>query len=341
MKSLTSGWYEQIVRPLLFRMDPETAHHLALNLLRAAPRIPGALAFLRSFAPPPRPEKFFGLEFPNPVGLAAGFDKNGVALPAWEALGFGFVEIGTVTAKAQPGNPRPRIFRYQGHEALINRLGFNNDGADVIGERLRQLRRSSFRPTMPIGVNIGKTKSTPLEEAAADYLYSFQRLHAVADYIALNVSSPNTPGLRSLQEKEALIDLLRTVTGENARLALPKPILLKIAPDLTDGAMEQIVAACEEFGLAGLIATNTTLNHAAVAGTADQAGGLSGRPLRERSTAVVRFLRARTRLPIIGVGGISDVTTAREKSEAGAQLLQLYTGFIYCGPSLLRAVVGS
>ncbi len=341
MKRLTNSWYDWIARPLLFQMDPETAHHFALDLLRAVPRVPGGLALLRSFAPPPQPRTLFGLQFRNPVGLAAGFDKNGVAIPAWEALGFGFVEIGTVTAKPQPGNPRPRIFRYPSERALINRLGFNNDGADTVGERLRRLRESRFRPSIPIGVNIGKTKVTPLAEAAADYLYSFRRLAPVADYIALNVSSPNTPGLRSLQEHDALVALLRVVTKENAHLPLPKPILLKIAPDLSDEALERIVAACEGCELAGIIATNTTLDHSAVASAADQAGGLSGAPLRLRSTAIVRFLRSRTRLPIIAVGGISDEASAQEKFEAGAQLLQLYTGFVYRGPELIREIAGS
>ena len=334
MNRLTSRWYEQIVRPLLFRMDPEAAHHFSLGALR----LPGALAVLRSFAPEPRPREVFGLSFRNPVGLAAGFDKNAVAIPAWEALGFGFVEIGTVTAKPQPGNPRPRIFRYPAQRALINRLGFNNEGADAIAQRLQQLRASSHRPEIPIGVNLGKSKVTPLEEAPNDYLYSFRQLHEVADYIVLNVSSPNTPGLRSLQEEVALRKLLSAITKENAQLPAPKPVLLKIAPDLSDAAMEEIIATCEEFALAGIIATNTTLDHEAVASGKDEAGGLSGSPLRSRSTEVVEFLRARTHLPIIGVGGIFDGPSAEEKFAAGAQLVQVYTGFIYRGPRLLDEI---
>ena len=341
MKHLTNGWYDQIVRPLLFRMDPETAHHFALCLLRVAPQIPGGLAFLRSLALPPQPCTVFGLQFRNPVGLAAGFDKNGVAIPAWEALGFGFVEIGTVTAKPQSGNPRPRIFRYPKEQALINRLGFNNDGADAVADRLQRLRAGRLRPSIPIGVNIGKTKVTPLEEAAEDYLCSFKRLAPLADYIALNVSSPNTPGLRSLQERDALIALLRLITSENVGLHKPRAILLKIAPDLGDETMEEIVAACEEFGLDGIIATNTTLDHSALASHVDQVGGLSGNPLRERSTSVVRFLRGRTRLPIIGVGGVSDGESAREKLQAGAQLLQIYTGYVYRGPSLIAEILNA
>ena len=340
MKRLTSSWYERLVRPLLFQMEPETAHHFALGLLSAAPRVPGALAFLRSFAPPPQPRTLFGLQFRNSIGLAAGFDKNGVAIPAWEALGFGFVEIGTVTAKPQPGNPRPRIFRYPEQEALINRLGFNNDGADVIAERLQHLRESALAPSIPIGVNLGKSKVTPLEEAATDYLYSFRRLAPVADYIALNVSSPNTQGLRTLQEHDALVGLLRIITDANARLTSPKPLLLKIAPDLSEEALAEIAGACEKFGLAGIIATNTTLDHSALT-SADEAGGLSGTPLRARATAVIRFLRTRTALPIIGGGGICDPESAREKLEAGAQLLQIYSGYIFRGPNLLREISAS
>ena len=329
--------YEKMVRPLLFRLAPETAHHFSLGALR----LPGVLSFLRRFAPPPAPRALFGLTFRNPIGLAAGFDKNAVALSAWEALGFGFVEVGTVTARPQPGNPRPRIFRYPQKEALINRLGFNNDGADVIAQRLRQWRENRQGPALPIGVNIGKSKVTPLEEAPADYLYSFRQLHSVADYITLNVSSPNTPGLRSLQEHSALVRLLRTIAEENARLPAPKPILLKIAPDLSDAEMEEIVSAAEEFALAGIIATNTTIEHGAIATAADEQGGLSGRPLRERSTEVVKFLRQRTQLPIVGVGGIYDAATAQEKFEAGAELLQVYTGFIYRGPGLLREILSN
>jgi len=338
MSRLTSSWYERLLRPLLFQMEPETAHHFALQFLRRAPHIPGVLALLRSFAPPPQPRAVFGLTFPNPIGLAAGFDKNGIAIRAWEALGFGFVEIGTVTARPQPGNPRPRIFRYAGQAALINRLGFNNDGADAVAARLRKLRDSSMCPSIPIGINLGKSRVTPLEDAPADYLYSFRQLNPVADYIVLNVSSPNTPDLRNLQEEAALDALLRAITDENARLPAPKPLLLKIAPDLSDNALERIVGAAEKFGMAGLIATNTTVDHSALVGAGAQEGGLSGTPLRARSTAVVRFLHRRTQLPIIGVGGISDRESAREKFEAGAQLLQIYTGMIYRGPNVLREI---
>ena len=337
MNRLTTGWYPGLVRPLLFRLGPETAHHFSLGVLRW----PGAAAFLRNFAPPPAPTEVFGLKFRNPLGLAAGFDKNGIALPAWEALGFGFVEIGTVTARPQPGNPRPRIFRYPAQRALVNRLGFNNDGAEVVAKRLGRLRASTRPPSIPIGVNIGKSKITPLAEAPNDYLFSFRLLQPLADYIALNVSSPNTPGLRSLQEEAALRELLETITNENSQSARPKPILLKIAPDLDEQALLDIVRACEEFALAGIIASNTTLDHSALESETAEQGGLSGAPLRVRATEVIKFLRAKTELRIIGVGGIFDAVSAREKLAAGAQLLQVYTGYVYRGPGLLREIMES
>ena len=330
------GAYERLVRPLLFSLDPETAHHLALNCLRLASRFSPALRLLRSFEPPAKPVHLFGLTFRNPVGLAAGFDKNGVALPAWAALGFGFVEIGTVTAKAQPGNPKPRIFRYPEQQALINRLGFNNDGADVVADRLRRLRESKRWPQIPVGINIGKSKATPLEAAADDYLYSFRQLSPLADYVTINVSSPNTPGLRSLQEHEALSRLLSAIREENRRAR--KPVLLKIAPDLSPADLEAIIAACEANEISGIIATNTTLDHSSISSVRDQAGGLSGAPLREKSTEVVRFIRSRSQLPVIASGGIFDAQSAREKLDAGAQLLQIYTGYIYRGPGLIREI---
>jgi dihydroorotate dehydrogenase len=328
--------YERL-RPILFSLDPETAHHLAVGCLRVAAKVPFALRALNSFRAPSKPRKVFGITFPNPVGLAAGFDKNGVALPAWPALGFGFIEIGTVTAKAQRGNPKPRIFRYPEQGALINRLGFNNDGADVVAARLRRLRGSGHWPGIPVGINLGKSKVTPIEEAADDYLYSFRLLRDFADYIVLNVSSPNTPGLRTLQEHDALRQLLHVMRKENQ--IARKRILLKIAPDLSIPDLEQVIAACEENDIAGIIATNTTIDHASIPPALDQAGGLSGLPLREKSTEFVRAITARSRLPVIASGGISDAESVREKLEAGAQLLQVYTGFVYRGPGLLREIV--
>lgn len=329
--------YEQLVRPLLFSLDAETAHHFAIRSLQAAANFPPALRALRAFRPAPKPKTVFGVTFRHPVGLAAGFDKNGVAIPSWAALGFGFIEIGTVTAKAQPGNPKPRVFRLPGREALINRLGFNNDGADVVAERLCKLRESGRWPDIPVGINIGKSKITPLEEAADDYLHSFRQLAPLADYIALNISSPNTPGLRSLQGTDALRRLLQRIREEND--AMRKPVLVKIAPDLLPEDIEQIVATCGELGISGIIATNTTLDHSSVVAASDESGGLSGKPLRDKSTAIVRSIRALTKLPIIASGGIFDAESAREKIDAGADLLQVYTGYIYRGPGLIREIV--
>jgi dihydroorotate dehydrogenase len=329
--------YQRLVRPLLFSLDPETAHDLVIGCLRGVGGFPVVRRTLRRFQPQPRPTTLFGITFPHPVGLAAGFDKNGLALPAWAALGFGFIEIGTVTAKAQPGNPKPRIFRFSQQEALINRLGFNNDGADVVADRLRKLRESGGWPEIPLGINIGKSKVTPLEAAAEDYLYSFEKLSPFSDYIALNVSSPNTPGLRSLQKSAALSNLLRAIREQNR--SSQKPVLLKIAPDLSAAELSEMITACEENEIAGIIATNTTVDHTAIPTSHDQIGGLSGQPLREKSTAIIRAIRSRSRLPIIASGGIFDAESAREKLEVGADLLQVYTGYIYRGPELLRDIV--
>ncbi|HSP46440.1 MAG TPA: quinone-dependent dihydroorotate dehydrogenase [Chthoniobacterales bacterium] len=328
--------FERFVRPILFSLTPEAAHNLAIRNLRAASSMPSMLRMLERFKPPANPKSLFGLLFPNPVGLAAGFDKNGVAIPAWAALGFGFVEIGTVTAKPQPGNPKPRIFRYPAQEALINRLGFNNDGADVVASRLRILRESGRWPAIPVGINIGKSKITPIENAVDDYLYSFELLAPLADYVVLNVSSPNTPGLRSLQGHDPLEQLLHAICDANQNTR--KPVLLKIAPDLGAAELDQIITTCGQNDLAGIIATNTTLDHSAIPSSCDQAGGLSGRPLREKSTDFVRAIASRSSLPVIASGGIFDGGSAREKLEAGAQLLQVYTGYVYRGPGLLREI---
>jgi dihydroorotate dehydrogenase len=328
--------YQRLVRPLLFSLSPEAAHNLAIRNLRVASSLPSVLRQLERFKPSPNPKTVFGLTFPNPIGLAAGFDKNGVAIPAWAALGFGFVEIGTVTAKAQPGNPKPRIFRYPAQEALINRLGFNNDGADVVAARLRSLRERGRWLAIRVGINLGKSKVTPIEDAVNDYLYSFRLLAPLADYVVLNVSSPNTPGLRTLQEHDALEQLLAAVRRENETVR--KPVLLKIAPDLSLPELEQIIASCEQHGIVGIIATNTTLDHSAIPSARDQTGGLSGRPLREKSTEFVRAITARSQLPVIASGGITDAASVREKLEAGAQLLQVYTGYVYGGPGLLRKI---
>ncbi len=277
----------------------------------------------------------FGVRFPSPVGLAAGFDKNAVALEAWEALGFGFAEIGTITARAQPGNPRPRLFRLPEMEAVINRLGFNNEGAQVIANRLETLRARGGWPSIPVGVNLGKSKVTPLEEATVDYVTSFRRLRGLGDYFVLNVSSPNTPGLRKLQDKAALEELLAAVQAENQSAA---PLLLKIAPDLEWSAIDEILALVEANKLAGLIVTNTTIDHSSVPEARRQQGGLSGRPLRERSFEVLKFVVSRTRLPVIAVGGIGSADEALRRLDAGAALIQIYTALVYEGPALIHAI---
>ncbi len=328
--------YERFVRPLLFSLDAEAAHHLTIALLRGASRVDLALQAFQSFQPAPKPKTVFGLTFRNPIGLAAGLDKNGVALPAWEALGFGFIEIGTVTAKAQSGNPKPRVFRFPEQAALINRLGFNNDGADAIADRLQKLRASGRWPSVPLGINIGKSRETPLEKTTDDYLYSFQLLREFADYIVINVSSPNTPGLRELQGREALTQLLRAVREKN-KIAR-KPVLIKISPDLSSNELNEVIATSEENEAAGIIATNTTLDHSSIPAPFDEEGGLSGVPLREKSTALIRAISAKSAIPVIASGGISDVQSAREKFEAGASLLQIYTAYIYRGPGLLREI---
>jgi dihydroorotate dehydrogenase len=328
--------YERLVRPLLFLLNPETAHHFTISALRTASHVDLALSVLSRFQPHENSKQLFGLNFVNPVGLAAGLDKNGLALPAWAAMGFGFVEIGTITANAQPGNPKPRIFRFPEEQALINRLGFNNDGADTIARRLRKLQDSGRRPERcRVGINIGKSKATPLAEATDDYLYSFRALQEFADYIVLNVSSPNTPGLRELQSPAALSALLGAIAKENAAA---KPIVVKIAPELSPSELEQIISVCESHAVAGIIATNTTLDHSAIPTERDEPGGLSGAPLREKSTAFVREIAARSTIPVIASGGIMDAASAREKIAAGAQLVQIYTGLIYRGPGLLREI---
>ena len=325
--------YDHLVRPLLFQFDPETIHHLAMRGLRMLAEVP-----LRPAHDPKLERTVFGLKFPNPVGLAAGFDKEAEALTAWQTLGFGFVEAGTITALAQPGNPRPRIFRLPDMGGVINRMGFNNSGADAVAERLERQKTAGPWPTIPVGINLGKSKITPLEEATGDYLRSFERLFALGDYFALNVSSPNTPGLRTLQGKAELDELLGAVMAANRAKPTPKPLLLKIAPDLEWAQIDEILELVTAHGLSGLIATNTTLDHSCVPEGRDQTGGLSGRPLRARSTEIVRYVCKHLSLPVIAVGGIFDADAALEKLDAGAALVQLYTGFIYRGPVLVGEI---
>jgi dihydroorotate dehydrogenase len=327
--------YRRLLRPILFRVDPERIHHIAMAFLHGLG--PTMQRLRRWRVPDPRDQRtVFGLTFPNAIGLAAGFDKNALVLPAWEGLGFGYAEIGTVTALAQPGNPRPRLFRVPEIGGVINRMGFNNDGARAIAARLEKLRATRRWPHFPVGINLGKSKVTPLDEAAEDYLVSFRHLRALGEYFVLNVSSPNTPGLRTLQDRPALDALFRAVQTENLT---HRPVLVKIAPDLTWEAIEDVLALVETHGLAGIIATNTTIDHSTVPEHRRETGGLSGTPVRARSTEIIRFLAQRTKLPIIGVGGIFTADDAREKADAGAALLQLYTGFIYRGPALVHEIV--
>jgi len=261
-------------------------------------------------------------------------DKNASALRAWESLGFGFIEAGTITALAQPGNPKPRCFRYPTQQALINRMGFNNAGASAVAKRLARQKASGKWPRVPVGINIGKSKLTPNEQAASDYATSYKLLLPFGDYFVVNVSSPNTPNLRALQDRDSLAEIIQTLK----RINNIKPLLVKIAPDLTDDAVRDIAALAESEHLAGIIATNTTLDHSSVPEESDQQGGLSGGPLRQRSTEVLRILRSATKLPIIASGGIMDAASAQEKLDAGANLVQIYTGFVYNGPDLIRKI---
>jgi len=340
--------YRQVVRPVLYRLgkgDAEVAHEQTLAGLRLLGRIPGtagAGARLYGSASVPSPRTVFGVRFPSPVGLAAGMDKNGIALPAWRALGFGFVEVGTVTAHPQPGNPRPRLFRLVEHEAVINRMGFNNLGSDALASRLQAYGPLGY----PLGVSIGKSKVTPIEHAVDDYVTSLRRLYRYGDYFAVNVSSPNTPGLRSLQDAGQLRELLGALQAEAASMTVaglsPKPILVKIAPDLTSSAIGELLQVCTDVGVAGIIATNTTIDHSAVSGhpLAAETGGLSGRPLTEVAAKTVAHIHAETggALPIIGVGGILEPSDATRLFDAGASLVQVYTGLIYRGPGLIRKI---
>ena len=339
-------FYERIVRPLLFRQEAEHAHESAVRALAWLGRVGPVCRALERWAQLPaarfRPVEAFGLKCPNAVGLAAGFDKNATAWPAAAALGFGHVEAGTVTARAQPGNERPRMFRYPAHEAVINRMGFNNEGAAAVALRLNTLPPAGRR-RIPLGINLGKSKIAAPEEAVADYLDSFALLADHADYVVLNVSSPNTPGLRALQDEKPLRELLGAVTAARRdRAAAPGgrrvPVLLKIAPDLTWPQIDAVLGVIAEFGLDGIIATNTTLARPGFFASANQTGGLSGAPLRRRSTEIVGYIARATggRLPIIGVGGITDPASAAEKLDAGAVLVQVYTGMIFRGPFFAR-----
>lgn len=329
--------YSHIVKPIFFKMDPEEVHHRVMDWIRH-PWIASLLNFPAIFSQSKCEVNQWGIQFPNPMGLAAGFDKNALALPVWDKFGFGHVEIGTVTLHPQEGNPKPRIFRIPENEALINRMGFPNEGADVIRNRLEFYKSSGQWPRIPVGINIGKSKITDLEKAPEDYLGSFQRLSPFADYVAINVSSPNTPGLRSLQTKESLIKIIEPIQEKNTRRI---PLLVKIAPDLSEEELDSVLEAVEVLKCQGMIATNTTLDKSSVA--LKEEGGLSGEPVRDRSTRMIQSIFRKTKgsLPIIGVGGIQTAADAQEKLKAGASLLQVYTGFIYQGPQMVRSIVKS
>jgi dihydroorotate dehydrogenase len=345
--------YERLVRPALFRLDPEAAHDLALRALgrmRAGHgRMRAGHGRMRArrvpFSPPGAARTVFGVRFPNPVGLAAGMDKDGRALHAWPALGFGFVEVGTVTRHPQPGNDRPRLFRLPASEAIVNRMGFNNAGAAALAARLAALcaglPAGSGPLPVPLGISLGKSRVTPLAEAVEDYVTSLRALRPYGDYFAVNVSSPNTPGLRQLQDRDALDELLGALTAT----AGGKPLLVKVAPDLSEAALDGVVEVCLRHRVAGLIATNTTISREGVdpadRGASAQPGGLSGRPLRLRARDVVGYLAKRSGMPIIGVGGIMDIDDAQRLVDAGASLVQLYTGLVYRGPALVRRCVAT
>lgn len=332
--------YNLLIKPILFRFDPEKVHHFTFSLIRWISKIPGVPGIFRAFykVNDPRLEReLFGLTFKNPVGLAAGFDKDAKLYNELSNFGFGFVEIGTLTPKPQLGNPKKRLFRLRADQAIINRMGFNNGGVEDAVKRLKKNKG------VLIGGNIGKNKTTPNENAVEDYRICFEALFDHVDYFVVNVSSPNTPNLRELQDKEPLTKLLQTLQDLNAKKPVGKPILLKIAPDLTDEQLLDIIDIVNDTKIAGVIASNTTISREGLksnAALADQLGGLSGKPLTDRSTAVIRFLSEKSNkaFPIIGVGGIHSAQDAMDKLAAGADLVQLYTGFIYEGPKLIRDI---
>ena len=330
--------YKFLLRPILFLFDPEEVHHFTFKSIRLLHKIPGVTNLIRNMYHIDNAKlerELFGLKFKNPVGLAAGFDKDAKLFSELSNFGFGFIEIGTLTPKSQDGNPKKRLFRLKSDSAIINRMGFNNDGVEAAVLRLKKNKN------VLIGGNIGKNKTTPNENAVLDYLSCFKALHDYVDYFVVNVSSPNTPNLRALQDKEPLMALLSRLKIENKSYDNPKPILLKIAPDLTDEQLLDIIEIVKETKIDGVIATNTTISRdGLISETKKEIGGLSGKPLAERSTEVIRFLSEKSNkaFPIIGVGGIHSVKDALDKIEAGADLIQLYTGFIYEGPKLIKEI---
>ena len=332
----------KLIKPLLFRFDPEFIHHFVTGCLNVGNRIWGIKSVMKNvfhLADNRLEREVMGLKFKNPVGLAAGFDKNADLVEELAAFGFGFIEIGTVTPLPQPGNDKPRMFRLPADKGLINRMGFNNQGVDVVAARLSRVKRNG----LVIGGNIGKNKTTPNEDAVSDYIKCFDRLFDVVDYFVVNVSSPNTPGLRELQEKEPLKKILNTLQQRNRKNDISRPILLKIAPDLSESQLDDIIEIVQETNIAGVVATNTTISRDGLVSAEAlkiETGGLSGKPLTQRSTEVIRYLSEKSKksFVIIGVGGIHSPEDAVEKLEAGASLIQLYTGFIYEGPGLVKKI---
>ncbi|HXJ99484.1 MAG TPA: quinone-dependent dihydroorotate dehydrogenase [Gelidibacter sp.] len=335
--------YKFLIRPLFFKFDPERIHHFTFSLIRFSHRIGlgGVFRSIYKLENPKLERELFGLQFPNPVGLAAGFDKDAKLYKELSNLGFGFIEIGTVTPKPQDGNEKPRLFRLKNDAAIINRMGFNNGGVAEAVERLKTNPLQGHKNRVLIGGNIGKNKITPNEEAVNDYIICFDALFDYVDYFVVNVSSPNTPNLRALQEKKPLTDLLQTLQDKNNLKQKRKPILLKIAPDLTDEQLLDIIDIVATTKIDGVIATNTTISREGLTSdNKNEMGGLSGKPLTKRSTEVIRFLSQKSNkaFPIIGVGGIHSAKDALEKLDAGADLIQLYTGFIYEGPGLITEI---
>lgn len=336
--------YKLIIRPLFFLFDPEKIHYIVFWFLKIVQRIPVLSVLVRKiyvYQNPKLEKELFGIRFPNPVGLAAGFDKDAEVVDAFANFGFGFLEIGTLTPKPQPGNPKKRLFRLPQDKGLINRMGFNNEGVKAAVKRLKKRKSKVI-----IAGNIGKNKVTPNDEAVSDYLTAYEALYEVVDFFVVNVSSPNTPNLRSLQEKEPLTRLLNSLQEANQKKSNPKPILLKIAPDLSDEQLLEIIDIVKETHTAGIIATNTTISREGLTTDVEKveamgAGGLSGQALKDRSTEVIRFLSKHIKgaFPIIGVGGIHSPQDAKEKLEAGADLVQLYTGFVYEGPGLVKRIL--
>lgn len=345
-----SWLYRNLIRPSLFAHDAEAIHEFTLQTLGWVSRHEFVCDSLESLLGAPQlPVNLWGLQFPNPIGLAAGMDKLGEALPAWQALGFGFTEIGATTWHPQPGNPRPRVFRAIAENAIVNRMGFNNPGAEALAETLHDWRSRGRWPKHPVGINLGKSKITPLTDAASDYAKSFKVLRDLADFFVVNVSSPNTPNLRQLQDQSALTEILAALEQEQigtAAASARKPILIKVAPDLSFEALDEILQLTDTGTVSGIIATNTTITrpdsmHPASQRVYRETGGLSGRPLRQRSTEIIRhlFRQSRGQLPIIGVGGIFSADDAWEKITAGASLLQIFTGLVYEGPGLVKALI--